>query len=480
MERSIGGRRAHRFGDAPDVCPTGGIEGEVSDIMGLDMRVLEYARNVGWESMSTNFKVGKGMIDMHADKVHWRTSHSAALEFLGAYRKVIIDYILTYNISRLSASPSAQAAYAAFLGPKNNNNKQLAIKDLVSFSASGSTNATSDYDVTLCGPGLHCLLSRVISVFSGVVSEAHKRAGGGSKPALDRDHDQNTTALIMDANFYTGPEILVKKGDVRMNGVTFFYPHGETKEYNVAVPVPTTDDVIAAERASILKKIQSSPKSIVRAYKDLVAVTKELDAMLYRTQQAVDAAALFNLLFRLKETSVEAYHGVSTVLVVVHGMQSNQRGEVYGKLGAEGYRNAGLENVIDFAAHWNAYAIKNERTAETDKLALIHLSKYLVRVLVCIDALNSKLRPTERAYSVAEPLASQINKLYAGRATGKAECEIDFEAYGITRAPRAPIKLGEPGGKGLVHEAFAYLKGPGKQKASSAFGCPVVSPTFFA
>ena len=58
-----------------------------------------------------------------------------------------------------------------------------------------------------------------------------------------------------------------------MRGVTLFYPHGDTGEYNVAVPVPTTDDVFTAERASILGKLDTNNrKSIADTYKALVGV----------------------------------------------------------------------------------------------------------------------------------------------------------------------------------------------------------------
>jgi hypothetical protein len=300
----------------------------------------------------------------------------------------------------------------------------------------------------------------------------------------------------MDSNFYTGPEILVKRGDERMRGVALFYPHGDTGEYNVAIPIPTSDDVLEAERASILKKLtRPNHKSIGETYKSLVEVTKELDEVLYRDRAPVDASRLFALLFRLKETSIEAYHGVSTVIVVVSGMQTNKREAVYDALSAENYRNAGLENVIDFAAHWNAYASRQKpnRTKETDKLALIQLSKYLQRVLACIDAMNRKLTQT---FSVAEHLASQIDELYKARATGKADVEIDFEAYGIPNATDGQIRLaaelgdGQPNGpngtsapKGLVHEVFAYFmrkrSNLSKSKTGS-FGRAAVSPTFFA
>jgi hypothetical protein len=432
--------------------------------------------------MSTNFKVGKGRIDVSTDAANWSMSHRTALEFLGAYRKVMIDYILTCNIDKLSKSKAAQNAYAAFLGASDG---KRTLKELVRFSAEGSTNVTSDYDVTLCGPGLHCILSRALRVFAGVVIEAHKRADHDA--TIDHDDDKSTMALAMDSNFYTGPEILVKRGDERMRGVALFYQHGDTGEYNVAIPIPTSDDVLEAERASILKKLtRPNHKSIGETYKSLVEVTKELDEVLYRDRAAVDASRLFALLFRLKETSIEAYHGVSTVLVVVSGMQTNKREAVYDALSAENYRNAGLENVIDFAAHWNAYASRQtpNRTKETDKLALIQLSKYLQRVLACIDAMNRKLPQT---FSVAEHIASQIDELYKARATGKADVEIDFEAYGIPNATDGQIRLGDghpngPNGpSGLVHEVFAYfMRKSGNRSKKGSFGRAAVSPTFFA
>ena len=108
-------------------------------------------------------------------------------------------------------------------------------------------------------------------------------------------------------------------------------------------------------------------------------------------------------------------------------------------------------------------------------------------------------RKLPQTFSVADHLVSQIDELFKARATGKADVEIDFEAYGIPNATegqiRPAVELGDGGPKGpngpngpngpkgLVHEAFAYFTRESSNRSKSkmgSFGRAAVSPMFFA
>ena len=447
--------RRTRFGsdDAEnyDYCDSVGMT-DTKELERLDMQVLAYARNTGWAALAREYhKVGKDWV--HVGSADWRTRHESVLQFLGAYRKIIIDYLITKYTKKLQDAAAKRNAYQSFRG-----NRPLG--ELVTYAALGSTNPTSDYDVTLCGPGLHCILRHVIADFEKLL------------PDTD-DADRKTMSFTFDSNFYTGPDMLVSRNEARFAGITLFYPGGfdAASTHNVAVPVPTGPS-LEMEREFILQKLSPEHGSgIAEKYREMIRLTEELDKMLYRGdgKHAVDATELFKCLYELKVTSIEAYYGISTVLVVVYGMQDGKLDAVRNVLGVGNYENACLENLLDFTAHWNEHAA-SETSDETRKSVLIKLSKYLHRMVTCIDEIGKK---KGRTFYVDVVLRKQIGLLVAGRASGTAETllvrrgvrqddalqgadvhALHFSDYGIP--DEGKIQLSKHGA-GLVHELYRHL-----------------------
>jgi hypothetical protein len=277
------------------------------EIRDLDMLVLKHANAAGgWAAMSKNFvRNGKEWVDVKGNAGTWKTQIRRVLEFLGAYRKIMIDYLITTHRSRLESEANEKHAYASFRGKQE-------LSSLITYEALGSTNPTSDYDVTLCGPGLHYILSHLITDFEQM---------GTTKD------DTGTMSFTFDSNFYTGPDVLVKMGEARFSDIELFYPDGQKGTHNVAIPVPRKHETLDMERKSILKKLERHEGGSIRGkYEELIKLTAQLDVLAYRGDGSskVDEEALFSLLFRMKETSIEAYHGVSTVLVVVYGIAGEQ------------------------------------------------------------------------------------------------------------------------------------------------------------
>lgn len=458
-------RRTTRFGDEEtyDYCESIGMS-NTKELETLDMQLLAHARKTGWAALAKAYhKVGKEWIHVGGGG-GWQTRHASVLEFLGAYRKIIIDYLITNYTLKLQEEADNKNAYKSFRGTRP-------LRELVTYAALGSTNPTSDYDVTLCGPGLHCILRHVIADFERLPI-----------PKSDCD-DCITMSFTFDSNFYTGPDMLVKRGESRFEGITLFYPDGldETKTHNVAVPVPTGEH-ITTERAFILRKLTPEHSSSIRdKYREMIRLTEELDKVLYRGdgKSAVEASELFRMLYELKVTSIEAYYGVSTVLVVVYGMQAGKLGAISNVMGVGNYENACLENLLDFTAHWNEYASTEPRASDDSrKITLIKLSKYLQRVLTCID----EIAKNGRTFSVDAELRAQIGLLVAGRASATADTlvvhhgmrqhgesnallqregkppvemhKLYFSEYGIPS--EGAIKL-DKNGAGLVHRLYAHL-----------------------
>jgi hypothetical protein len=390
-----------------------------SDLKDLDMRMLEFAKTEGWTNIAKAYqKTGKEFV-IKSTHAEWNASAAMALEFLGAYRKIMIAYLFAQYVKALDGSRRAQSAYKRFLGSTK-------FSECIRFAALGSTNATSDYDVTLCGPGAPCILSHIVSAC--------------------RDLAQETTSFLFDSNFYIGPDILVKRDDKNKNkfaGITLYFPESTSTTYNVAVPVPDKD-IFALERKCILEKLdQADDRTIVEKYDRLVQLGKELDKMVYSSKKNVNKLALFTLLFDIKKTSIEAYYGVSTVLVVVHGMQSNKLAEVAKKLQKENFQNACLENVIDFTAHWNEYASDQKRNADEDQRVFIKLSKYILRVLVCLEHLDTRISALRHK--------QEIERIVANRAAVKVEENVHLAKYGIPNEGKIELNKNLTG---VLHEAY--------------------------
>ena len=409
------------------------MEGD-SDLRNLDMVLLDKARTEGWAHMSKVFvSAGKSRVALSEEGRAWETTMATTLEFLGAYRKLMIDHLISRYVAKMQASERARAAYAEFLGGAT-------FASVIVATALGSTNTTSDYDLTLCGPGVPCILHYVTRAFRALAD--------------------TTMAFAFDSNFYTGPDILVRRGDERYAkaGVTMFFPNGEAGAFNVAVPVPDAH-VFRSEREYILRKREphapESTAQIAEKYEKLVKVSRRLDRIAYRNG-ALTKHRLFDAMFRTKLVSVEAYHGVSTVLVVVYGMQAKMMGALRPLLTEQNFENACLENIFDFVAHWTQYTgAVPTRAREADVAMFVKLSKYVQRVLVCLDEI-ARLRSDDRVRSMLA-LKPQIDRIVESRARGTTDERVDLAAYGIPATGALALDDGDGDGRGLVHDAYRYL-----------------------
>jgi hypothetical protein len=226
------------------------------DISNLDMVILTKAKQagLGWAGVSRRYvRAAKEKVDITEAAGNWSTTWQTTLEFLGAYRKLMIDHLVTGYIAKLDGSEKARGAYKGFMG-------DATFADVIRFSALGSTNATSDYDMTLCGPAVPCIVSHMTTTFTGKT--------------------ETTTTHLLDSNFYIGPDIMLRKGTARYTHIRMFFPDGQRAAYNVAVPVPT-GDMVALEREYILQKLHprhvGESHAIIENYRELVELGKDLD-----------------------------------------------------------------------------------------------------------------------------------------------------------------------------------------------------------
>ena len=432
------------------------IEGGEDNLRNIDIELLEKAKQagLGWAGVSRAFlNAGKEKVWIGPGAAGgWSTSWTTIIEFLGAYRKLMIDHLITGYIEKLGSSDRARGVYSDFIGTAK-------FADVVRFSAQGSTNTTSDYDMTLSGPGAPCIVRHITRTFNSFTHE--------------------TMSYAFDSNFYIGPDILTRRSHTQKyaeRNIQLWFPDGEKAEHNVAVPVPD-GDVLAREREYILKKLTPThvehKKDIIEQYNRLVEYGKKLDQFAYwNGDSALTKDEFFDLLFDMKLVSMEAYHGISTVLVVVYGMQGKtpKMGELRRVLSEGCFANACLENALDFTNHWNDYVSKagdarDSGTADTDQMMFVKLSKYILRVLTCVEELQKKTSDNNKLAALASlaRLRAQVDAVYKDRASGKSSVAVSLSDYGIGADGRIAA-IGK--GTGLVHEAYNYLTG----SQSQAFG----------
>ena len=440
-----------------DSCPG---SNDPTELHNLDMQLLDKVKEsgLGWTGLSANYiKAGKEKVNFGSNNNKWSTNWLTMIEFLGAYRKLMIDYLITRYIGKLQNSKAARDFYAEFMGETD-------FTDVIKFYALGSTNPTSDYDMTLCGPATPCIVRNIVKTFEALTHE--------------------TMSFAFDSNFYIGPDILTRKYHIdqyTQRDITLFYPDGVSKEYNVAVPVPD-GEIVQLERKYILQKC--TPKHVEGAqhildrYTRLFKHAKTLDRFAYRYRQneeEIDKTAFFKLLYQMLLVSIEAYHGISTVLVVVYGMQRNLMGEVRQVLSEKCFENACLENVLDFTNHWNAYAALMSRSAESDQIVFVKLSKYLLRVLTCIEEIvikvnaaqqlpgklegqrKSRASGTNDAQELLDKLHMQhieIKSVYANRASSTRTVDVKLIDYGIHAS--GSINLVSRHGIGMLYDVYRY------------------------
>jgi hypothetical protein len=444
----------------------------------IERSVLHYVKDEGWGGLSS-MKTGKERVPIstcesqETDKSScpsWVTTSANILAFTGAYRKVLIDYLVTQYIARLDADAAILAEYATFL-------KGRKLGQVVRYTAFGTDNPTSDYDVTLSGPRVHDIVQHLMVSFKKLTTY------------------ERSMAFVFDSNFYIVPELLVplKLPDMwpamwTKSNFKLFRPyvcsrtgHGhracstdcttDAAACEVAVPVPD-GQIIDMEWDEILTKLRqqhaTSDAEVLAKYAELVRLGAALDAFVYKGQEAAfsNKEAFFRHLFAMKRTSIESYIGVSTVMAVVYGMQGGKMRCVRNVMTTQNFENACLENVIDFTNHWNDSLHAATSFGDSESLALrvfVKLSKYLQRVIVCIDNARENedaqetatyddetLIPGDLRKFVDETVASRSSLALKGDVTSD-----QLAKFGCI--PRKKIDL-ELGGSGFVHTVFQRLR----------------------
>lgn len=290
------------------------------------------------------------------------------LEYMGVYRKMIVEFMFQQTIEKL---------YGEIVARYYNIHTLEDFKSNILREAFGSQKITSDYDITLTGPAVHKIMWHVID-------NIYKKYG-------------NTATFLFDVNIYIAPDFVnCESVTKRLTecGLRFI---SHKRRLTPILPVHFIRD----ERKSILSKIGKndatlSPEDILERYRRLRKYGGKIDELVYGPlAQGSGLRAksvqrqIIKTLLHMNKVGIESYHGLSTILVVVNGIQQ-KKNDVFNELTSSHIINAALENLIDLYNHWNAVDSDSNlvRAATLEKL-----KKYRVRITTCLDKVKERIDP---------------------------------------------------------------------------------------
>ena len=291
------------------------------------------------------------------------------IEFVGSLRKILIDYTMKKTITKMDNNTGLKQKYSNFL-------QKSTFHDVILYHAFGSTNPTSDYDLTFAGPGIHVIVNCMF--------ECYQKLKIGA-----------TMTYSFDTNFYLVPNLLLNRyNKPRLRGLKIkLFP--VEKKNNFYVPVPDTPEIFDKEYRALKFKVSRSEnldnhKLVKHKYKLLLAQSTEMDEFLYQNidNQEHNTAKwtkdiFWDKLIEMNKTSIEAYYCLSTILAVVYSIQAKREQELSPYMSADNWLIAAFENMIDLYKH-QGHSFKPGKS-EANKNLAIKVSKYIYRIYYCLN-----------------------------------------------------------------------------------------------
>jgi hypothetical protein len=329
------------------------------DIYNIDTELMVYLEKMGgWKFLTKKYnKEAKDRRNyIKTNEIQYRTY----LEFMGAFRKIIIEIIVKKTIDKMSRD--VKKKYKSFV--KNGDFKQYIMS-----SACGSTNATSDYDVTFAGPGSYLLVKCIIDNFKNINLQK-----------------KQTMSNMFDSNFYLIPDLIVNKNNInrfKKHNIDLFKVDGSHM-----IPLPNNKHIINLEFNQLKRKKNDNRKltnvNISKRYEQLIKLGGELDAFVYQDNYENSTIKnnmdFWKKILQMKEVAIEAYYCLSTVSLVVHGIQAKKINQLEKVLIADNFLISAAENMIDLYKHHRHSFNKNN-----NRNLAVKLSKYVKRIFFSLD-----------------------------------------------------------------------------------------------
>lgn len=217
----------------------------------------------------------------------------------------------------------------------------------------GSTNITSDYDVTFVGKGASKRCHKIVSSF-------RKNTGGD-------------LAEIADSNIYIAPAFVIEKK--RTYPKWFDYV---SIGNNQAFPLPLSKLSIQKEIQAVLKRDGfEDRRPISEKYDNMIIKGQILEDTFYYPEDDSKIGSeekFWELLHNINFDAMEAYITLSTIIAVVVDIQM---GISIKRLTSIHYVIAAFENMINFIDHNGGFDV-------SDVSKLLKNSKYIQRIVRCI------------------------------------------------------------------------------------------------
>lgn len=301
--------------------------------------------NVTWEELALIHKSSKNAKEIKL-KDNVKLGVKNLLLFIRAYSRILIDYHV---------------------------GKRKKFKNMGNFYkvVAGSTNITSDYDVTIMGKG-------AASVCEDIVNKGF------------RNIYKENLADVADSNVYISPAFVINKNKN-------YYPKWFkyiVSQGDVAFPLPLSKVAIKKEIESVLalKDIHHNNEkiSIKNRYFKMIKLGKKIEnKFLYNSGKVTGGEEEYwDLVHSINATAIEAYVAVSTILTVVLGMQLKKELN----LKPIHYLISAYENMINFNMH-SQINISSYNKSKDKEGKFLKYSKYIQRIATCYKkaGINIKL-----------------------------------------------------------------------------------------
>lgn len=267
--------------------------------------------------------------------------------------------------------------------------------DVVYSLAPGSSIITSDYDLELVGPGACRAAEAIFNTFQQNFGDLGKIADtnlylGPSWIYMTPRFEPKTKSWEVSGGKPFNLEVFEIESKLLIPGpLNTLRPRSDTLLISVPREKVATDFELQGLKSKITGTLQASfPKVIEFAkrlesfyYQDIgpFAITKDPITTLqfYPTSDVKTVADYWLYVTAILQNSVESYVALSTVMVVVIGIQGKKLDAVAPRLDPVNFIIAALENMNDLLEHYK----------EESEAKLVDTSKYTFRFMKCVEYL---------------------------------------------------------------------------------------------
>jgi hypothetical protein len=322
------------------------------NIFNFDKHIVD---NYTWETLAKIYKnkVAKEIVIENSS-----IDVSTILNYIDSFRKLVVEYYVNKSIS--DDIPKIISNYKSFLEDKS-------LKDVISYKSFGSESIISDYDISLSGPGSNIILKNIIMGF--------------------KEQSKKNTAISFDTNIYISPTIVLTHKNIThlesLFGTFSYFIISKKDDIITAIPIPDTIELFTLEWDFIYKKFTSShtpltQEKIDSQYETLLSYANKIDYIVYQMKNLspfvkTTKKIFYELILTANYNSIESYTGISTTIVVVHGIQ-NKNEKIFEQLKPYNFLISAFENFGELYHFWQI-------TTTKDDIFISKISKYLYRML---------------------------------------------------------------------------------------------------